>query len=209
MTDDRRVCTAHTSGGRPCRKPPIQGGDVCATHGGSAPQVRAAAQRRLDMQAAARELAVLGEPIAIDPAAALLSLVHHKAGEVAWLRAMVQTDDVDDLVWGITREKEGGDDHGTTREAKPSIWWAMLRTAEDQLAAYAAAAIKAGVEERRVRIEERQGALVAQVIRRSLEGVLAALVAAGMHEQLRAVYAQAVAEVVPREIRAIADQEAS
>ena len=33
--------------GERCRKPPIPGGSVCHVHGGNAPQVRAAASRRL------------------------------------------------------------------------------------------------------------------------------------------------------------------
>lgn len=193
MIDERR-CSAHTSSGRPCRKAPIAGGDVCPTHGGSAPQVKAAAARRLELRAAARELAALGEPVTIDPAAALLSLVHHKAGEVAWLRAMVQTEDLDDLVWGQTREKVGGDDAGTTHEAKPSIWWAMLRSAEDQLATFAAAAIKAGVEERRVRLEEQKGALVAGVIQRILGRL-----------ELTPAQQALVPVVVPGELRALTE----
>lgn len=193
MTDPAR-CTGHTSAGRPCKRAPIAGGTVCPTHGGSAPQVKAAAARRLQLASAARELAALGEPVAIDPAAALLQLVHHKAGEVAWLRAMVQTDDLDDLVWGLTREKVGGDDAGTTHEAKPSIWWTMLRSAEDQLAQYAAAAIKAGVEERRVRLEEQTGALVAGVIQR----ILARLDLSPAQQQL-------VPTVVPGELRALTE----
>jgi hypothetical protein len=40
-------CTARTSSGRPCKRWAILGGTVCPTHGGSAPQVRAAAQRRI------------------------------------------------------------------------------------------------------------------------------------------------------------------
>ncbi|KKN01833.1 hypothetical protein LCGC14_1123690 [marine sediment metagenome] len=43
-----RRCTAKISSGkRRCRKPAILGGTVCETHGGSAPQVKAAAARRL------------------------------------------------------------------------------------------------------------------------------------------------------------------
>src|SRR5690554_4354052 len=45
MSDGRR-CTAHTTGGNPCRKAPIKGATVCRTHGGSAPQVKAVAARR-------------------------------------------------------------------------------------------------------------------------------------------------------------------
>lgn len=51
-------CTAKTSSGYPCKRPPIKGGTVCRTHGGAAPQVRAAAQVRILMASdmAARKL---------------------------------------------------------------------------------------------------------------------------------------------------------
>lgn len=42
-----QVCTAHTSSGKPCKRWAIVGGTVCPTHGGSAPQVREAARRRI------------------------------------------------------------------------------------------------------------------------------------------------------------------
>jgi hypothetical protein len=45
----------------------------------------------------------------------------------------------------------------------------MLVQAQDKLADYATAALKAGVEERRVRLAENQGALVAQAIRQVLD----------------------------------------
>jgi hypothetical protein len=40
-------CTAHRTNGTPCGAWAIRGGFVCRMHGGSAPQVRAAAHRRL------------------------------------------------------------------------------------------------------------------------------------------------------------------
>lgn len=40
-------CSARKTNGDPCRRRPINGGTVCPTHGGRAPQVRAAAQRRI------------------------------------------------------------------------------------------------------------------------------------------------------------------
>lgn len=41
-------CKGHSSRTRkPCQKAPIKGGTVCRTHGGAAPQVKAAAQERL------------------------------------------------------------------------------------------------------------------------------------------------------------------
>lgn len=43
-----RRCTAHSSRtGKRCTKAPIKGGNVCTTHGGSAPQVQHAAKLRL------------------------------------------------------------------------------------------------------------------------------------------------------------------
>ena len=44
---DATTCQAHTQAGNPCRNPAIRGGRVCRHHGGSAPQVKAAARRRL------------------------------------------------------------------------------------------------------------------------------------------------------------------
>ncbi len=39
----RRLCTATTRAGNPCRSPAILGGMVCRMHGGSSPQAKAAA----------------------------------------------------------------------------------------------------------------------------------------------------------------------
>jgi hypothetical protein len=40
-------CTAHTTRGKPCNGPAVTGTGVCRVHGGSAPQVIAAARRRI------------------------------------------------------------------------------------------------------------------------------------------------------------------
>lgn len=42
-----RQCTAKTRSGNRCKGPAILGGTVCRMHGGSAPQVKAAAAERL------------------------------------------------------------------------------------------------------------------------------------------------------------------
>lgn len=59
------TCTARTTMGVPCKRPPIKGSNVCRAHGGAAPQVRAAAQVRLLMSADAA-------------AAKLIEMIHSK-----------------------------------------------------------------------------------------------------------------------------------
>ena len=47
MHDSRRCTAKSTRSGNRCKRAAIMGGTVCATHGGSAPQVKRAARRRL------------------------------------------------------------------------------------------------------------------------------------------------------------------
>lgn len=182
--------------GAPCRKPPIRGLDVCATHGGNSTRARAAGQRRQAEDQARRDVALFGGRRDVDPAQALLELVQWTAGEVDYWRARVREvadTDEDALTWGVTKTKTGGDDHGTTSEAKPNVAYVMLVDASNRLAQYAAAALKAGVEQRRVELAEREGALLAGVIRAILTDL-----------DLSPAQQLLVGEVVPRHLRAIA-----
>lgn len=196
--DDTPRCTARNSRGERCRRRPINGGTVCATHGGRAPQVVAAAARRLEAAAAselvARSLAeAFGDSVPeVDPAEAMLSAVSWKYSEVVFLRQKVAGLKEKEMVWGKTRVKTGGDDYGTTKEARANIWWQMLRTAEEQLVRFAAAARSAGCDERRVRLAEQQGLMLASVVRRILDRL-----------QLTEEQQGLVPVVVPEELRAI------
>lgn len=169
------TCGARTRSGTPCGKPPMAGATRCRLHGGASPQAQNAALERKAEAVAGRELARLGVARRdIHPAEALIELVQFTAGEVDfWRRKVTEIEDETDLVWGRTSEveKSTGELPGTdtTREAKPHIAYVMLERASDRLASYAAAALKAGVEERRVRLAESQGALVAQAIRSILD----------------------------------------
>jgi hypothetical protein len=58
-------CTAHRTNGEPCKRRPIKGGTVCATHGGRAPQVKEAARRRIEAasdRAAAAMVRLMEDP---------------------------------------------------------------------------------------------------------------------------------------------------
>lgn len=210
-------CAGHTkngpNAGKPCGKRPLTGATVCASHGGAARQVRAAAARRTQEAEAARQVATLGLPRDVTPTDALLEEVRWTAGHVQWLRGKVaeleeredESGDVEHpLVWGITKQKTGGEDYGTTEEAAPSIWYVLYAKERAHLVAVCQAAIKAGVEERRVRLAEQQGDLVALAITRILDALLTALITAGLAPNLREVWDQTVPVVVPQQLRELA-----
>lgn len=192
MTDnhDRRCTATSKQTGKRCGAWAIPGGTVCKWHGGNTPNAKKAAAQRLQEDQARADAARFAARTDIHPADALLELVQYQAGIVDYWRGRVEDVNDADLEWGVTREKTGGDDAGTTSEAAPHIAYRLLTEAQDKLAAYAAAALKAGVDERRVRLAEQQGALVAQVIR----GVLAALNLTPEQEAL-------VPRVVPEQLR--------
>lgn len=198
---DEQRCTAKITGGqtrkdqagRRCRKPRVPGLPVCETHGGNSPRAREAAKQRLETEKARKLVATYGLPVEISPQDAILAEVHRTAGHVAWLEQQVHALTEGELVWGITRVKEGGDDRGTTEEAVPHALLKLYNEERDRLVRVCAAALKAGVEERRVKLAEQQGALVADVIR----SILADL-------KLTPTQSALVSEVVPRHLRALA-----
>lgn len=114
-----------------------------------------------------------GLPREIDPADALLEEVYRTAGHVAWLEHQVRALSPEELVWGVSEEaeKKATEFEGTdtTRKATPNVWVVLYREERKHLVDVCATAIKVGIEERRVRLAESQGALIAGVIRAVLE----------------------------------------
>lgn len=162
-------CSARKSNGEPCGAWAIRGGTVCRVHGGSAPAVKAAAARRLEEAKASAAATTLGLPVEIDPHAALLGEVHRSAGVVAWLTLQVQQLQASEVVWGRTKEadQEGGPGGGySLREegAAVNLWVKLLGEWSDRLTRVAKAAIDAGVSERLVKLEERKGELIAELL---------------------------------------------
>lgn len=206
----------------PCGQPPITGTDACRFHGGSAPQVRRAAAVNAAEAEAARQVATLGLRLDVSPTDALLEEVQWTAGHVAWLRQRVQelgpqVDSIESnldgseaqltsrhpnhakhgLTWGTKQwTDKHTDDGGETTSieaAGPSVWYQLYAKERDHLVAVCSAALKAGVEERRVRLAEQQGDLVAEVIRRILDAL-----------NLTPEQQQLVPVVVPQQLRLIA-----
>lgn len=165
----------------------------CKLHGGSTWSHRRAAQK----SQARRDVETFGLPVEVDPAEALLEEVQRTAGHVAWLSEQVRGIDPDDLIWGRTKTRQGRGAEGpidvTDEAAAVNVWLQLYQQERKHLVAVCTAALNAGVEERRVRLAEQQGATLAGVIRAVL---------ADLH--LTAEQESRVAEVVPRHLRAVA-----
>jgi hypothetical protein len=163
--------------------------------------VKAAAERRLAEEKAknimTNAVKTLGLPVDIDPGKALLDEIHWTAGHVAWLREKVQEQSADDLVWGREKHEDGVGPQGivdvTTEKAGPSVWYELYLKERDHLAKVCALALRAGIEERKVKLAESQGALVADVIRRILNAL-------GLTPEQQAL----VPQIVPEQLRLLA-----
>lgn len=248
---DKRRCAAKRTNGEPCNNWAMKGMKVCRNHGGSSPQAKRAAAKRLELERAQREaeraVKTLGLARDTTPTEALLDEVKWTAGHVEWLRQKVQelepmvlstTIDEDGahdvmsphpLVHGVTRvEREKGfiraeDESGEIRvvqagdlvetkrveTAGPSVWYQLYMMERQQLVRVCEAALRAGVEERRVALAERQGLAVAGMLRTVLEAVWAQvvseLVARGEVAAARALFDAVVARVVPAALRSLAE----
>lgn len=162
-------CGAAKRDGSTCRKPQGWGTPNkigrCRLHGGNTPTHRKAAERAL----AEKAVATFGLPRTVDPRDALLEEVYRTAGAVDWLHQQVQALQTDDVVWGVTEEvtKDSGEFPGTdtTRAAEVNVWVRLWQQERAHLVRVAKEAIGAGLEERRVRLAEQQGAMLAGVIK--------------------------------------------
>jgi len=148
--------------------------------------VLAGSARRLAEVAAEKELTRFGRKVEISPSMALLDEVRWTAGHVEYLRSKLQELSDTDLVSGAEQVVEvGGEGLGTTgwkvtSRAAESVWYSLYMRERQHLVKVSAAAVRAGVEVRRVELEEQQGLLVASVVRRILDAVLTELIARGL-----------------------------
>lgn len=158
---DRR-CTARRSNGEPCKRWATNGALVCTSHGSRAPQVAAKAKVRAAVAAWG-----LGDEH-VDPAETLLRLLSqsrwradHYAAE---MERQVQEHGLADTLIGDTLVI----DPQSGAQVKVNEYVRGLARLEaeerDRCANFAKLAIAAGLAERQVRIAEKQGALIEQVL---------------------------------------------
>lgn len=171
-------CTGRSSRtGKPCQRYPVNGAKVCATHGGRAPQVKAAAKARQIQEAAALAVVTYGLPREVAPDVALLEEVHRTAGHVAWLAEVVGQLEREEVTWGLAEETDappgenGGGGVTTKHKAGVNVWVQLYQQERKHLAAVCRDALAAGIAERQVRLAEQQGALLAGAVNRILDGL--------------------------------------
>ena len=149
-------------------RPPKTGSPVCRLHGGKAPQVEAAAERRRQEAAAREAVARFGVVADTNAHAQLALLINISAGLVAFYGWQCQRLDPDALVWGDVEART--DARGTTVIQKGEIntWLRLYNDERKELRQLCRDAIAAGLAEREVRLAESHGALVAEVLREAL-----------------------------------------
>ena len=203
-----QLCQGHNKTGQPCKLPPKQGSPYCVYHSKDRKPPRKKIARRSQKLAAEKinqQLVyprTLGQKYDIDPIQALLNEIHWTAGHVEWLRAKVQELKPEDLVWGKTKEKTGGDDRGTTHEAKPNAWYELYMRERDHLAKITVAAIKAGIDAKRTEIAQQQGQLVAAAIQTILDQMKLTVGIQDIN-----TWDEAVATIVPAQLRTIVEKD--
>lgn len=195
----RLICGARKRNDDPCGGAPPKGATRCGKHGGASPQAKRAADARNAEQELENTVTTLGireKYPDVDPGAALLEEIRITHAHVQWLRSKVAELDSDELSWGRTQHEFGAGPEGPidkeTFKSTPSIWYELYVRERDHLVKVSAAALKAGIEERRVRLAESQGELVATVLRRILNGL-----------NLTPQQWETAQVVVPTELRAI------
>lgn len=146
----------------------------CKLHGGKT----GTHNRHAQIKIAKAEAAKYGTPIEMGPAESLLAELARTHGWISFFESQVGELRPHDLVWGKTRHKVGGEDRGSTHEAKPSIWFQLLQEQRKHLVAVIDSCTRSGVAEHMMRLAEDQGRMVAGVIQRSFASMLDALLAA-------------------------------
>lgn len=136
-----------------CTIPAGQGTDhkgygACQYHGGNSPSLKKHA-----VKVQIREIA---DELEMEPHEALLKVVRMDAGVVQWLRRRIQeleepSDDMD------PKEK-------LRVAAELGIYTEQYGVERDRLAKHAKLAVDAGIDERRIQLEEDQGELIAKAI---------------------------------------------
>lgn len=160
---------ASKASGRRCKNKAIPGGTVCRHHGGAAKRVKAKAAVRAEVMSWG--LADIAE----DPGEVLLRLVTQSAARCARYAAELEqlVEESPSLREALIAENWSATEKGDLYKTGEYVrGLAQLEAQErDRCANFAAKAVAAGLAERAVRIAERQGALLVEMVQAALREV--------------------------------------
>ncbi|HXH58905.1 hypothetical protein [Iamia sp.] len=153
-------CTARAkSTGARCNRQAIAGGAVCPVHGGRAPQVRAAAARRLAEADAAATLAEL-VPADAPPVANVAAELGRLAGELVAARGAAA---------GMVRHLDNLADPSGDGRPEVALWLGLI----DRCGRLLEAMARLGIDAQRSAVEARHAEILADVMARTIGWVLA------------------------------------
>jgi hypothetical protein len=141
----------------------------CSRHGGSTPlHVKGAElEKRRQEEAKLREVVnSLSLPVDVEPMDALLEELSRTNGVVTWLGSKVASlnEETEAGLGGSEMVGPVGGASGGIPEWKPSVWIAMWEAERSHLAKVAKLCLDAGIDEKRVKLAERQGQMLAGVV---------------------------------------------
>jgi hypothetical protein len=135
----------------------------CKLHGGNLPGVTA---HYISIQEK-KNMALYGDPVEIDPHAAVLNVLHRTAGHVQWLFNKIQA-----------LEEQEGDmtlQQYTAMGIKASVWVEMYERERLLLMKAAKNAVDMGVSERQVQLAEEQGKMIAMILQQFIDSQIMSL----------------------------------
>lgn len=165
---NRTLCGANAGAGT--NHPGI---GCCKWHGGAMRNHVTKARRILLEQ----EMATYGIPIETTPEQGLMDEINRCAGHVAWLLSKVQSMTDEQLVWGpaearrlertsdVSELSEDVELFEVVMKAGANVWLKLYQEERKNLRQACGIALKQGIEERRVRLAERQGMQLSLVFR--------------------------------------------
>jgi hypothetical protein len=169
-------CAGTNRAGGPCQLYPMTGATVCRSHGGAAPQVKAAAARRVVEGQALKAVSAMGNwaPVT-DPLSALADVAGEVTAVKDFLRGLVDEivererrangNPIMDAIGKLTDAESlrMPDDKGAEQmNAKFQAYMAMLNSTVATLATIA----KLNIDERMARIEEARKTMIIEAMRR-------------------------------------------